>query len=45
MAHCENTGSLNEMKLLVEYKEAFLVYLEVLDISCTGYPADVPEKE
>jgi hypothetical protein len=44
MTYCENTGSLNEMKLLSQYEEAFRVYLEVLDISCAGYPADVPKK-
>jgi hypothetical protein len=33
------------MKLLSQYEEAFRVYLELLDISCTDYPADVPIKE
>jgi hypothetical protein len=45
MTYCENTGSLNEMKLIAQYEEAFRVYLEVLDISCAGYPADVPTRE
>jgi len=33
------------MELISQHEEAFRVYLEVFDISCAGYPADVPTKE
>lgn len=40
--HCEYTESHNDLKPLPQYEEEHQVYLQVLNVSSPGYPADVP---